>query len=43
VCRPIWLKLSGDLGLVSQINVHVLVSKFDNFLDGKQTKEQQER
>jgi hypothetical protein len=26
------LKLVGDLGLVSQISVHVLVSKFDFFL-----------
>jgi hypothetical protein len=40
---PIGLKLSGDLGLVSQISVHVLVSKFDYFLYCKQTKEQQKR
>jgi hypothetical protein len=26
------LKLGGDLGLVSQISVHVLVSRFDFFL-----------
>jgi hypothetical protein len=36
----IGLKLSGDLGLVSQISVHVLVSRFDYFLYCKQTKEQ---
>ena len=41
VRRPIGLKLSGDLGLVSQISVHVLVSRFDYFLYCKQTKEQQ--
>jgi hypothetical protein len=28
VRRPIGLKLSGDLGLVSQISMHVLVSRF---------------
>jgi hypothetical protein len=28
VCCPIGLKLGGDLGLVSQISVHVLVSRF---------------
>jgi hypothetical protein len=37
---PIELKLGGDLGLVSQISVHVLVSRFDYFLYCKQTKEQ---
>jgi hypothetical protein len=31
VCSPIELKLGGDLGLVSQISVHVLVSRFDYF------------
>jgi hypothetical protein len=40
VRSPIGLKLSGDLGLVSQISVHVLVSRFDYFLYCKQTKEQ---
>jgi hypothetical protein len=34
-----WLKLAGDLGLVSQISVHVLVSRFFIFLYCKQTKE----
>jgi hypothetical protein len=34
------MKLGGDLGLVSQISVHVLVSSFDCFLYCKQTKEQ---
>jgi hypothetical protein len=29
VHSPIELKLGGDLGLVSQISVHVLVSRFD--------------
>jgi hypothetical protein len=33
------LKLGGDLALVSQISVHVLVSRFDYFLYCKQTKE----
>jgi hypothetical protein len=28
---PIELKLDGDLGLVSQISMHVLVSRFDFF------------
>jgi hypothetical protein len=37
---PIGLKLGGDLWLVSQISVHVLVSRFDYFLYCKQTKEQ---
>jgi hypothetical protein len=37
---PIELKLGGDLGLVSQISVHVLVSRIDYFLYFKQTKEQ---
>jgi hypothetical protein len=36
----IGLKLSGDLGLVSQISAHVLVSRFVYFLYCKQTKEQ---
>jgi hypothetical protein len=36
---PIELKLGGDLGLVSEISVHVLVSRFDYFLYCKQTKE----
>jgi hypothetical protein len=36
----IGLKLGGDLWLVSQISVHVLVSRFDYFLYYKQTKEQ---
>jgi hypothetical protein len=36
VRSPIELKL-GDLGLVSQISVHVLVSRFDYFLYCKQT------
>jgi hypothetical protein len=31
VRSPIELKLGGDLGLVSQIIVHVLVSRFDYF------------
>jgi hypothetical protein len=39
VRRPIELKPGGDLGLVSQISVHVLVSRFDYFLYCKQTKE----
>jgi hypothetical protein len=38
VRSPIELKL-GDLALVSQISVHVLVSRFDYFLYCKQTKE----
>jgi hypothetical protein len=40
VRSPIELKLGGDLELVSQISVHVLVSRFDYFLYCKQTKEQ---
>jgi hypothetical protein len=40
---PIGLKLSGDLGLVSQISVHVLVSRFDYSLYCKQTKEQKNK
>jgi hypothetical protein len=40
VRSPIGLKLGGDLGLVSQISVHVLVSRFDCFSFCKQTKEQ---
>jgi hypothetical protein len=40
VCSPIGLKLGGDLGLVFQISVHLLVSRFDYFLYCKQTKEQ---
>jgi hypothetical protein len=39
VRSPIGLKLSGDLGLLSQISVHVLVSSFVYFLYCKQTKE----
>jgi hypothetical protein len=39
VRSPIELKLGGDLGLVSQISVHVLVLRFDYFLYCKQTKE----
>jgi hypothetical protein len=39
VRSPIGLKLGGDLGLVSQISVHVLVSRFVCFLYCKQTKE----
>jgi hypothetical protein len=31
VRSPIGLKLGGDLGLVSQISKHVLVSRFDYF------------
>jgi hypothetical protein len=31
VRSPIELKLGGDLGLVSQISVHVLVLRFDCF------------
>jgi hypothetical protein len=33
VRSPIGLKLGGDLGLVSQINVHVLVSRFVCFCE----------
>jgi hypothetical protein len=40
VRSPIELKHGGDLDLVSQISVHVLVSRFDYFLYFKQTKEQ---
>jgi hypothetical protein len=43
VCSPIELKLCGDLGLVSQISVHVLVSRFDYFLYCKQIKERKNR
>jgi hypothetical protein len=39
MCSPIELKLGGDLGLVSQISMHVLVSRFDYLLYCKQTKE----
>jgi hypothetical protein len=35
VRSPIELKLGGDLGLVSQISVHVLASRFDYFLGAK--------
>jgi hypothetical protein len=31
VRSPIGLKLGGDFGLVSQISVHVLVSRYDYF------------
>jgi hypothetical protein len=37
------LKLGGDLGLLSQISVNVLVSRFDYFLYCKQTKEHKKR
>jgi hypothetical protein len=40
VRSPIELKLGGDLGLVSQISVHVLVSRFDCFSYRKQTNKQ---
>jgi hypothetical protein len=40
VRSPIELKLGRDLGLVSQISVHLLVSRFVYFLYCKQTKEQ---
>jgi translation initiation factor IF-3 len=43
VRSPIELKLGGDLVLVSQISVHVLVSIFDYFLYCKQTKERKNR
>jgi hypothetical protein len=36
VRSPIELKLGGDLGLLYQISVHVLVSRFDYFLYCKQ-------
>jgi hypothetical protein len=39
VRSPIELKLGGGLGLISQISVHVLVSRFDCFLYCKQTNE----
>jgi hypothetical protein len=35
VRSPIELKLGGDLGLVSHISMHVLVSRFDYFLGAK--------
>jgi hypothetical protein len=41
VRSPIELKLSGGLGLVSQISVHVLVSRFDCFSYCKQGVAQQ--
>jgi hypothetical protein len=37
---PIELKLGGDLRLVSQISLHVLVSRFDCFSYCKQTNKQ---
>jgi hypothetical protein len=40
---PIELKLGGDLGLVFQISVHVLVLRFDYFLYCKQTNKQKNR
>jgi hypothetical protein len=40
VRSPIELKLGGDLGVVSQISVHVLASKFDRFSYCKQTNKQ---
>jgi hypothetical protein len=43
VRSPIELKLGGDLGLVSQISVHVLVLRFDYFLYCEQTKERKNR
>jgi hypothetical protein len=43
VRSPIELKLGGDLGLLSQISMHVLVSRFDYFLYCKQTKEHKNR
>jgi hypothetical protein len=43
VRSPIELKLGGDLALVSQISVYVLVSRFDYFLYCKQTKEPKKR
>jgi hypothetical protein len=43
VRSPIELKLGGDLGLVSQISVHVLVKRFDYFVYCKQTKEHKKR
>jgi hypothetical protein len=43
VRSPIGLKPGRDLQLVSQISVHVLVSRFDSISYCKQTKEQQNR
>jgi hypothetical protein len=43
VRSPIELKLGGDLRLVSQISVHVLVSRFDCFSYCKQTKGKKKR
>jgi hypothetical protein len=43
VRSPIELKLGEDLGLVSKISVHVLVSRFEYFLYCKQTKERKNR
>jgi hypothetical protein len=43
VRSPIELKLGGDLALVSQISVYVLVSRFDYYLYCKQTKERKKR
>jgi hypothetical protein len=40
VHSPIEMKLGGDLGLVSQINVHVLVSRFECFSYCKERKKQ---
>jgi hypothetical protein len=40
VRSPIELKLGGDFGLVSQISVHILVSRFDCFSYCKQTNKQ---
>jgi hypothetical protein len=37
------MKLGGDLGLVSQISMHVFVLRFICFLYCKQTKEQKYR
>jgi hypothetical protein len=43
VRSPIELKLGGDLGLVSQISMHVLVSRFDYFSYFKQANKQKTR
>jgi hypothetical protein len=43
VRSPIDLKLGGDLGLVTQIYVHDLVSRFDGFLYCKQTNNKKTR
>jgi hypothetical protein len=43
VRSPIELKLGGDLGLVSQISLHVLVSRFDYFLYCEQTNKRRKK